>query len=131
MKKEKREKEYKKVKSPSRLDGLRVINNTDEMVKILSEGETIAHFEWGTSMHPIFPNGGYCRLTPTKEIPNSGDAVFCCVDGVWMTHMVWVANKASGQCLIGSTSGSLYGWTDKILAVATPMPYIEEENNEQ
>lgn len=119
-----------KVKNPQTLDGLKVVNNHQEMVEIISKGETIAHFEWGDSMSPILVDGQYCRLVKTNETPQVGDAVFCCVNGQWMTHMVWVVNRHSGQCFIGSTSGSLYGWTDEILAIAIPMPYIEEyENN--
>lgn len=121
------------VSHPEKLDGLRVIQDIDEVVKTLQNGETIARFEWGDSMQPVLTNGMYGRLTPIHEVPQVGDAVFCKVNGYWMTHMVWIVNRHTGYCLIGSTSGQLYGWTNEILAIATPMPYVEEykENKEE
>lgn len=121
-------KEIEIVKNAEKLDGLRVIQNLEEVIETLKEGETIARFEFGDSMMPIFESGQYARLTRLKELPQIGDAVFCCVNGYWMTHMVWMCNRASGQCLIGSTSGEIYGWTDEILALATPMPYKEVDD---
>lgn len=118
----------KVVENPQTLDGLRVIQEIDEVVNTLKQGECIARYERGDSMQPILVSGQYARLTPLRNKPKNGDAVFCCVNGHWMTHMVWVSNEDSGQCLIGSTSGQLYGWTNEILALAQPMPYIEKEH---
>lgn len=121
----------KMVSNPSTLDGLKVVNSIEETIKTLESGETVARFEYGESMMPIFQSGQYARLTKLKGTPQVGDAVFCCVNGYWMTHMVWVINRHSGYALIGSTSGEMYGWTNQILATATPMPYIEEYKEEK
>ena len=125
--------ELQKVKSPHQLDGLKVIEDYKEMVETLENGEAIAHWERGDSMSPLLVDGQYVRLTPIYQIvteaklnADNGDIVFCKVNGEWMCHMVWVSNKASGKCLIGSTSGDLYGWTEDILAIGKPMPYIED-----
>lgn len=121
--------EIKIVKNPEKLDGLRVVQNIDEVVKTLQSGETIARFEFGSSMMPIFRSGQYARLTRIHKCDiKIGDAVFCCVNGYWMTHMVWQYNSATGYALIGSTQMEMYGWTNEILAVATPMPYVESED---
>lgn len=118
-------KEFKYVNSPKTLDGLRVVQNYDDIINILRSGETIAHWERGNSMFPILRDSQYVRLEPIHEQPQVGDAVYCCVHGYWMCHMVWVVNRHTNQCLIGSTSGDLYGWTDEIIAIGKPMPYLE------
>lgn len=46
--------EIKKVKNPQTLDGLRVVQDIEEVVKTLENGETIARFEYGESMLPVF-----------------------------------------------------------------------------
>lgn len=117
--------EIKFVENPSTLDGLKVVNNIGDTVETLKNGEAIARFEFGNSMMPIFRSGQYARLTPLKEEPREGDAVFCNVDGCWMTHMVIRYNRHTGYALIGSTHGAVYGWTKIILAIARPMNYIE------
>lgn len=119
--------EYKIVEKPERLDGLRVIQNEEEALKAIISGETVCRYERGSSMTPILVDGSYARLVPIKDTPSQGDAVFCRVKGYLMTHMVLISNKDTGFCLIGSTHGSIYGWTDKIYAKALPMPYIEKE----
>lgn len=118
------------VNHPTHLEGgIRVVQDIDEVVKALDNGEMVCRYEFGDSMQPILVSGQYARLIPLRgEIPNMGDAVFNCLDGHWNTHMVWNVNKASGYCLIGDSHGHLYGWTNKILAVAIPMPYKETEN---
>lgn len=118
------------VNNPSTLHGLRVVQNIEDVIKALKDGETIARYEFGSSMRPILVSGQYARLEPLKEEPQIGDAVFCCVHGHWMTHMIWMKNRHSGSYLIGSTSGQMYGWTNKVLAIAKPMPFKEVDNNE-
>lgn len=116
------------VKGPSTLQGLKVIQDIEEVVSTLKQGETVARFEYGSSMRPIFESGQYARLRKLgqDEQAEIGDAVFCKVCGYWMTHMVWMKNRATGYYLIGSSSGEMYGWTNEVLAIATPMPFIEE-----
>ena len=120
--------EYKIVEKPEKLDGLRVVQDEIEAITALKNGEVVCRYERGNSMSPILVDGSYARLVPTKETPNPGDAVFCEVKGYPMTHMVVISNKDTGYCLIGSTHGTMYGWTNKIYAKALPMPYIEKED---
>ena len=118
------------VKEPLLIDGIPVIQDIDEAVNAIRGGNTVARFEWGDSMTPILVNGQYGKLTPIPFMhrnPQAGDAVLCNVGGTWMTHMVWIVNEASGQCLIGSTQGQLYGWTSEIIAIVSPLPYKEKE----
>lgn len=126
-------KEITIVKNPEKLDGLRVINDINEAVNVLQNGETICRFEYGSSMHPIAVSGQYCRLEPLHgEIPNIGDMVLNCLgdDYIWNTHMVWNVNKATGYILIGDSHHNLFGWTNKYVALAIPMPYAEQEREE-
>ena len=116
----------KTIQFETKIDGLTIVQDVDETIKYLKNGETVARCEFGDSMLPIFKSGQYARLTPCYNNPNIGDAVFCCVNGVWMIHLVWMVNKPSKQCLIGDTSGNMYGWTSEILAIATPMNYIQQ-----
>ena len=116
----------KAVGNPITLDGIRVINDTELLVNTLKEGETVAHWEYGDSMIPLLISGQYVRLEPIHETPHNGDIVYCLVDGEWMCHMVWVVNRFTKQCLIGSTSGELYGWADEVIAIGKPMPYTVE-----
>jgi len=122
---------YKVVNCPQKLDGLKVIEDPSLMVETLKNGEAIAHWERGDSMTPLLVDSQYVRLDPIHETPQSGDIVFCKVNGVWMCHMVWIANRVTGQCLIGSTSASLYGWATEVIAIGKPMPYLEEPHEEE
>lgn len=113
------------------LGNIEVVQQEDLALNKILNGETICRFEWGNSMSPILVNGQYACLTPfssfTLRHPQIGDAVFCKVHEQLMTHMIWNKNETTGYCLIGSTSGELYGWTKDIYALATPMPYKEKE----
>ena len=117
-----------RVHNASIIDGLRVVQDMDEAVKTLKNGEMIARFEFGDSMRPILVSGQYARLSPIHDVPHIGDAVLCCVNGYWMTHMVWNVNYATKYCLIGTSQGDMYGWTNEVLAIATPLPYIETKD---
>lgn len=116
------------VDNPSVLDGLRVLNDIEETVKALENGEMVCRYEFGESMSPILVSGQYARLIPLKgETPNVGDAVLNNISGHWNTHMVWNVNKASGFCLIGDSKGNYFAWTKNVLAIAVPMAFIEQE----
>lgn len=107
---------------------LNIVQDEYEVVRLLSEGIEVDRFEYGDSMTPIALNGQYCHLIPceAKDV-EQGDAVFCEIgNGIFLTHMVWAKNKATNQCLIGSTSGHLNGWTDKIYAKAIPIDLFED-----
>lgn len=103
------------------IDGYDVIQDEEEMVKYLQNGFGFAHWEGGDSMSPLLKDGEYVIIEPIKSISEvkQGDIVFCRLhdSDSWMTHMVWIKNEATNECLIGSTSGSLYGWTNDILGI--------------
>lgn len=113
------------VNNPQTLNGLKVVNDPEEALKYILEGETVCRFEYGDSMTPVLNHGQYARLTPLSKNPKQGDAVFCRVNDCLMTHMVFIVNEATGQCLICSTAGTVFGWTDEVYAIATPMPFYE------
>ena len=118
------------VKSPKEIDGLRVVQDYDELIEAISNKETVYHWEFGSSMSPMFPNKGYCRVQHSHKCDiKTGDAVLCVVNGNPMIHMVWqVSNmdETTPHFLIGSTSGSLYGWTTEVYGKAFATPYIED-----
>lgn len=107
---------------------LNIVQDEYEVVKLLEKGIEVDRFEYGDSMMPIAMNGQYCHLIPCKaKDVEVGDAVFCQMEnGSFLTHLVWLKNKATNQCLIGSTSGYLNGWTDKIYAKAIPIDFFEK-----
>lgn len=119
------------VKEPKEINGIRVVQDYTELVKAVRNGETVYHWEFGNSMSPMFPNKGYCKIMPIEDISQvkSGDAVLCIVGGYPMVHMVWQVSNMDEEkpyFLIGSTSGSLYGWTSEIIGKAYATPYIED-----
>ena len=119
------------VKSPTEINGVRVVNNAGEALDALMEGETVARFEYGDSMMPMLKSGEYCILHPVTN-PNKvniGDAVFCNVEGYIMTHLV--INKSTAHTdkpyfLIGDTNMNIYGWTSEIYAIAKGTNILEE-----
>lgn len=119
------------VKHPETLDGFRVVQDNDEIREAMLNGETVMHWEYGESMSPMLPNKGYCRIEPITDINTIkvGDAVFCKVNGYLMVHMVWIASNMDQEkthFLIGSTNGSLYGWTTEVYGIAYATPYVED-----
>lgn len=116
------------LKNETTVDGLKVIEDINEAVKVLENGETIAHWEWGESMMPILQSGQYVRLTPCYTTPDVGDIVLGYVNSHWTCHLALKVNKASGWCQIGTTNGEEIGWTKDILAIGKPMPYIQNPN---
>lgn len=124
---------FKIVKNPEELNGIKVYNNEREALRHILKGEEVARFEFGDSMMPILSSGQYCKLTPVKNTNeiNVGDAVFCDLNGYLMTHMVLMKSNSSygkPKFLISSSGLSVYGWTDKVYAIAKGIPFIEDSN---
>lgn len=121
------------VKSPTTIHGIRVVQDEEEARKALMNGETVCRFEYGKSMEPILRNGEYAKLTPITNVDEikRGDAVFCRVHGVLMTHMVWEISDCSynGEkwFKIGSSMSSIFGWTNEVYAIARGMNVQEKE----
>ena len=116
------------------INNIKVVNDSNEALEYLKRGETVARYESGDSMRPILNNNEYAILEPVKNLNDVkvGDAVFCLVNGVLMTHMVWLISESSYFCkqfLIGSSSGYLYGWTTWIYAKAKGTNRFEGNDN--
>lgn len=105
------------------IKGIKVVNDANTALEQLRLGKKIARFEYGDSLSPILNSGEYAILTPINDYDDIkiGDVVFCLVNGILMTHMIWLiseSNYQQKQFLIGSSSGQLYGWTTWIYAKA-------------
>lgn len=101
------------------INGVINIQDEDEVIEHLKNGVAVSRYEYGDSMSPLFVSGEYAILQPINSIDDVkiGDAVFCKVDGYYLTHLVWL--KSNGYCLIGSSHGGLNGWTNEVYAIAT------------
>lgn len=116
--------EVKYVDNPLKLNGVTVVNDAICALETLQNGQEVARYEFGDSMKPILLSGEYCVLKPLKngQEANIGDAVFCSVGGYLMTHLVVMKSNSAKDgkpyYLIGSTDGSVYGWTDQVYALA-------------
>lgn len=117
------------VNEPSEIDGLRVVQESEDIANALSNGETVMHWELGNSMAPLINNAEYCKITPVKNIDDvkRGDAVFCRInegvyDGYYMVHQVIEISDAGHDgkkwFKIGSTGNSVFGWTYEVLGIA-------------
>lgn len=115
------------------INGIKVIQDENETLNALLQGDSVARFEYGDSMKPILVSGEYCILSPIDvEDVKVGDAVFCKVNGYLMTHMVWMISNSSAngrQFLIGSSGGQLYGWTTEVYAIAYGTNIVQESPN--
>jgi len=125
------------VNFPKEINGVRVVQSTEEVVEALAKGETVCRYEWGDSMTPVLKNGEYANLTPIKDINEvqRGDAVFCKMpEGYYMTHMVWEISRCGHNgrpwFKIGSTGTSIYGWTQDVLAIATGTDHYQKFTRE-
>ena len=129
------------VNEPKTIDGLRVIQDPDEMEKALKNGESFYHWEMGDSMSPLIKHMEYCKVTPCVPIDvKRGDAVFCVLtDGLnggrWpMVHQVWEISDAShnGELWfkIGSTGTSIFGWTKEVYGIAKGTDIFQEFTEE-
>jgi hypothetical protein len=126
------------IDSPKELDlgfgeVIQVIQDPKEAAEELKKGHKVARFEYGDSMMPIFYSGEYAVLTP-KISPfdiHIGDAVFCELNGYYMTHMVLnVSDSAANEkyYLIGNTALQPYGWVpySKVYAKAKGTRILKE-----
>ena len=105
-----------------KIKGVRIIQNVLKAKKELLKGNEVTRFEFGDSMRPILLSGEYAHLVPfnkDKDEIKVGDGVFCEMeDGYLMIHMVGLIDKKQNRYLIVSTSGTVFGWTNKIIAKA-------------
>ena len=117
----------KTVNEPTNIDGLRVIEDSEEMLAAIKSGESFYHWEYGNSLSPMINSMEYCKITPCNinEV-KSGDAVFCVIhypDGdIPMVHLVLGISSAgyddSKWFKIGTSQGFSFGWTKDVLGIA-------------
>jgi hypothetical protein len=117
------------VNEPEAIDGIRVVQDSEEIAEALRHGETVYHWEAGESMTPLINHMEYCKIVPLRlaDAPASrGDAVFCKMTSeqgdYYMVHQVWeIANCGhDGRTWykIGSTGTTVFGWSCEILGRA-------------
>ena len=115
--------------NPLEIDGIRVVQDYEEIANALSNGETIVHWELGNSLAPLINNAEFCEISPIASLDEikRGDCVFCKIpnaDGTthYMVHQVWEISDSgydgSKWFKIGSTMASIFGWTKEVLGKA-------------
>ena len=125
------------VNEPKEINGIRVVQDYDEIEKALKNGETVYHWEAGESLQPLINNMEYCIIKPCE--PNEvkrGDCVFCIISNKYgikypMVHQVWEISDASHTnelwFKIGSTISSIFGWTKEVYGIAKGTDIYQEE----
>lgn len=119
------------VDNPETIDGFKVVNDENEILKCLQNNETIMHYEFGDSLFPILKSGEYCRIRPTKpKDVRKGDPVFCSFDYIhpethteekaYMVHRCTDIYNRDGVLYfkIETTGGYCYGWTKDVYGIA-------------
>ena len=128
------------VDNPQEIDGIRVVQDPNEMVNALINGETIYHWEFGDSLAPIINNGEYCKIAPCSPIDvNRGDCVFCVIhangQAYPMVHQVWEISDCGydGELWfkIGSTMSTIFGWTKDVYGIAKGTNIYQEMPTEE
>ena len=124
------------VNEPQEIDGIRVVQDNDEIEKALKNKETVYHWEFGDSLSPLIRDREYCLIKPCVPTEvKRGDCVFCVIsDGMgnrWsMVHQVWEISDAShtGKLWfkIGSTGTSVFGWTNEVYGIAKGTDIFQE-----
>ena len=116
---------------PTKVKGIKVVQNIRDVIESLFKGEKVCRFEYGNSLYPIIKSGEFCLLSPIASIDEIkiGDIVFCKIENgeypTYMTHMVVgmssSAHDGNKWFQIGSSMGEIYGWTRTIFAKAQGM----------
>ena len=124
------------VNEPETIDGIRVVQDNEEIADALRHGESVYHWEAGDSMTPLIRHMEYCKIFPCAPIDvQRGDAVFCKMksqtgEEYYMVHQVWEISNCSHDhrrwFKIGSTGTTIFGWTDEILGKAYGTDIFQE-----
>lgn len=131
-------KNFEYVTNPKTIGNIKVVNDENEALNALQNGETVMRFEWGDSMEPLLKNGEYAKLVPVQSLDEIqiGDAVFCGIKDVigheyLMTHMVrCISHTAKDGVMFQITDSwgrANYGWTNKVYAKAYGTNVCEKE----
>jgi hypothetical protein len=128
------------VNEPETIDGIRVVQDNEEIAKALSNGETVYHWEAGDSMTPLINHMEYCKIVPLgNEVIQRGDAVFCKIKSqtgeyYYMVHQVWEISDCGHDgrkwYKIGSTGTSVFGWSCEVLGKAYGTDIYQEITDE-
>jgi len=128
------------VNEPQEIDGIRVVQDYNEIKEALINGESVYHWEAGTSLRPLINHMEYCIIKPCN--PNDvkrGDCVFCLINDEYgneypMVHQVWEISDASHTnelwFKIGSTGTSIFGWSNKVYGIAKGTDIYQEVTDE-
>jgi hypothetical protein len=118
----------KTVNEPKIIDGIRVVQDENEIAEALKNNETVYHWEAGNSMEPLINHMEYCKIVPCVPIDvKRGDAVFCKMvtetgEPYYMVHQVWeIADCGHDHrkwFKIGSTGTQVFGWSCEVLGKA-------------
>ena len=120
---------------PESINGIKVVQDYEEIEKQLKAGNSVYHWELGDSMVPILHDGEYCLIMNLTDIDDvkQGDAVFCKMKYGYMVHMVGMIsdcgfNQSNRKWFqIVTTNGDNLGWTQDIIGKAYPTNFFNEK----
>ena len=132
------------VNSPETIEGFRVVDNGEEILKCLQNGETVMHWEGGHSMHPILMHMEYCKITPIEKLSQEdkdfsleflvGKPEFCPFNypgygDVYMVHRCTEIIQRDDETYykIEGTDGTQFGWTTDVYGIAESTGYFQNE----
>lgn len=124
------------VNEPNEINGIRVVQDSNEILEALKNNEQVYHWEFGQSLSPLINDREYCLIKPCQPTDiKRGDCVFCVIttpNGTEypMVHQVWEISDASHTdelwFKIGSTFSTIFGWTNKVYGIAKGTDIYQE-----
>ena len=121
-------------KNPTKICGKKVVQDYTEIAKCLSQGEEVYHWEAGDSLKPLINHLEFCLIKPCKPSDvKRGDCVFCKLYDTeqFMVHQVWEISDCGHDgrlwFKIGSTFGTIFGWSCEILGKAYGTDFYQDE----
>jgi hypothetical protein len=130
------------VNEPDTIDGLRVVQDNEEIAEALRHGETVYHWEAGDSMKPLINHMEYCKIIPMKlPVANKefiiGKPVFCHFvykteqgyQDFYMVHRCTEIYVRDGEQYfkIEGTDGTVFGWTKDVYGWAESTGIFQDE----
>jgi hypothetical protein len=127
------------VDNPKELEGLRVVQDGEEIYNAIINGESVMHWEAGNSMFPFLMHLEYCKISPIKkEDVVAGMPVFCHfyyrneegnVADLYMVHRCTEVVKRDGEYYfrIDGTDNTHFGWTSDVYGVAESTNIFQDE----
>lgn len=135
------------VNQPEEIDGYRVVQDGEEIMKALKNGETVMHWEAGNSMTPLLMHLEFCRIIPLEKVYDKinpegwnyfvGKPVFCHFlykteqgyQDFYMVHRCTEVIERDGEVYyrIEGTDGSHFGWTKDVYGIAESTNIFQDE----